>query len=50
MLRKLNKENYIQLKIYRIITLLNIISKTLKLIIIIKFNYLIKFNVLFLKE
>ncbi len=46
MLRKLNKENYIQLKIYKLITLLNILSKALKLIIMIKLNYLIKFNAL----
>ncbi len=50
MLRKLNKKKYTYLKIYKLITLLNIISKALKLIITIKLNYLIKFNALFLKE
>jgi len=50
MLRKLNKKNYIQLKVYKLITLLNTLNKALKLIITIKLNYLIKFNALLLKE
>ncbi len=40
MLRKLNKEDYIQLNIYKLITCkVNTISKALKSIITIKLNY-----------
>ena len=38
MLRKPDKNNYLKLKIYRFIILLNILGKILKLIIIKKFN------------
>ncbi len=50
MLRKFNKKNYIYLKAYKLITLLDTLNKALKLVITIKLNYLIKFNALFLKE
>ena len=48
MLRKSGKNNYLKLKIYRFIALLNILSKVLKLIIIKKFNDIAeKNNILF---
>ncbi len=50
MLCKLNKKDYKYLKLYKLIVLFNILNKMLKLIIIIKLNYLIEFNILFSKK
>ena len=47
-LRKLDKNNYIKLKIYRFIILLDILKKTLKSVIIKKFSDIAeKYNILF---
>ena len=48
MLYKPEKPNYNILKIYYLIILFNIISKALKNILIIQFNYLVKTHGLFL--
>jgi len=50
MFRKFNKKDYTQLKVYKFIILFNTLNKAFKLIIIIKLNYLIKFNALFFKK
>ena len=49
MLRKSNKKDYIVIKVYRSITLFNIINKLLKLIMSHKFSLLIKTNHILLK-
>ena len=49
-LKKLNKDNYLELKLYKLIALLNIIRKILKTIIIRRLsNYIKKYN-LFLSK
>jgi len=50
MLRKFNKKDYTQLKVYKFIILFNTLNKAFKLIMMIKLNYLIKFNALFFKK
>ena len=47
--KKLIKENYSQLKVYKLITLLNTLNKALKLIIVKRINYLTEIFDLFFK-
>ncbi len=50
MLRKSKKKNYFKSKSYRLITLLNILKKILKIVIIYRLSDYIKDNNLFLLE
>ncbi len=50
MLRKLKKNNYFKSKLYKLITLLNILRKILKIVITRRLNNYIKDNNLLLLE
>ncbi|KAI3528548.1 zinc knuckle, partial [Colletotrichum filicis] len=48
-LKKLSKDNYIVPKVYRLIALLNIVSKIINIIIVRRLSYFIKIYKLLLK-
>ncbi len=50
MLRKSKKKNYFESKLYKSITLLNILRKILKIVITCRLNNYVKDNSLFLLE